>query len=139
MGSRRVVLMIGLLTAACAGQPERGPGPSLATSMEVEVAPAAVELILHVTNAGDAPVVFTFPSAQRHDFRIVTETGEAVWLWSEGRMFTQALVTDTLAPGETWRLASQWEPGARAGRFTAVGRLMARDTALEQRVTFELP
>lgn len=139
MGSQRLLLMVGLLAAACAGQPGPGPAPSLATSMEVEVAPAVVELILHVTNAGDAPVVFTFPSAQRHEFRIATESGEEVWRWSEGRMFTQALVTDTLEPGETWRVEGEWEPGGRAGRFTAVGLLTARDTALEQRVTFELP
>ncbi len=139
MGSHRLVLMVGLLAAACAGQPGPGPASSLATSMMVDVASPAVELTLHVMNAGDAPVVFTFPSAQRHEFRITGESGEEVWRWSEDRMFTQALVTDTLEPGETWRLQGEWEPGARAGRFTAVGLLTARDTTLEQRVTFELP
>lgn len=139
MGSHRLALLTGLLTAACTGQPGPEPAPSLATSMMVDVASPAVELTLHVTNAGDAPVVFTFPSAQRHEFRITTESGEEVWRWSEDRMFTQALVTDTLEPGETWRLQGEWEPGGRAGRFTAAGLLMARDTALEQRVTFELP
>lgn len=138
MAPKRLLLPTGLVVAACAGGAP-APTPSLATSMEVEVTPMAVEVSLHVTNAGEAPVVFTFPSAQRHDFRILAESGEEVWRWSADLMFTQALVTDTLQPGETWRLEGRWEPGDRQGRFTAVGQLTARDTALEQRVSFDLP
>lgn len=133
-----MILMVGLALAACGGG-ESGVADGVATSLGVEVSPAGVELTLYVTNAGAAPVVFTFPSAQRYDFRVVAESGEEVWRWSDGMSFAQVLTTDTLAPSETWRLGAEWSPGDRAGRYTAVAGLMARDRSLEQRVGFELP
>ena len=138
MGSRQrcLLLLLAALLAACGGQQ---PGASaLATALEVGVSPSVVEMIMHVTTTGESPTVFHFPSSQRYDFRVAAESGEEVWRWSDGQMFTQALVSDTLASGETWRLMAEWEPGDRRGWYTAVGVLTAGDTPLEQRVTFEL-
>lgn len=142
----RVLVLIGMAVVvwACAGEGDAAAGggdvaPGVATSLQVGVAPSSVELTLHVTNATTEPIVFTFPSGQRHDLWVETASGAEVWRWSEGRSFTQALVTDTLQAGATWRLGAEWDPGEREGPFTAVARLTSREHPLEQRVTFELP
>lgn len=138
MGSRRILLLAGLLLVAC-GVRRDGTVEGVATSLEVEVSPGRVELTLYLTNARTVPVVFTFPTAQRYDFGVIGESGQEVWRWSDGMSFTQVLTTDTLAPGETWRWTAEWSPGNRTGQYTAVAELTARETSLQQRVGFELP
>ncbi|MFP4622920.1 MAG: BsuPI-related putative proteinase inhibitor [Gemmatimonadota bacterium] len=132
-----------LLVAGCAGsngtegrtEPE---APDLAVSLEVDVAPGSVGLALHVTNSGADPVTFTFPSSQRYDFVISTPAGEEVWRWSEGRFFTQAVTEATLAPGASWSMEAEWDPGTRTGRYTAAGVLTARDRGVRQSTAFEI-
>lgn len=138
MGSQRVILMVGLALVGCGVGRDAG-ADGIATSLEVEVSPDGVELRLYVTNAGVAPAIFTFPSARRYDFGVVSESGEEVWRWSDTRSFAQVMITDTLAPNETWRLTAEWSPGDRTGRHTAVAELSARHGSLEQRVAFDLP
>ena len=62
MAPKRLLLAAGLVMTACVGgQP--APAPSLATSLEVEVGPSAVDLILHVTNAADQITSYTLKPA----------------------------------------------------------------------------
>jgi hypothetical protein len=139
-------LVAGVALAGCAGpvgQPAvEGVARELegaATSLEVAIAPGEARLVLHVTNTSGGPLAFTFPTSQRYDFEVEDPGGARVWRWSDEFVFLQVITEATLEPGETWTMSATWEPGDRAGPFVAVGRLVAMDRGVEERVTFELP
>lgn len=54
-----------------------------------------------VTNRSDAPVVLTFPTAQRGEAVIERDDGTVVHRWSNDRFFTQQVHEVPLAPGQT--------------------------------------
>lgn len=110
----------------------------LASSLSVSIA-NDVRLTLHFTNSTTAPLELRFPSGQTHDFVILDATGAEVWRWSAGRMFTQALQTRALVPGESITYEERWNPGDASGVFTAVGRLASTSHPMEQRIEFTLP
>jgi hypothetical protein len=84
-----------------------------------------VEFTLTVTNTGPDPVDLTFRSGKRADVVVTdTDSGEEVWRWSQGRMFTQAISTVELAPGETLDRSFTWSDPP-AGRYEAEGTLAA--------------
>lgn len=140
-------LLATLLILAC-GAPREVPvaevnGASgiegLASSLEVEVRPGRVHLLLHVTNTGAEPVAFTFPTSQRYDFVVETGDGDRVWQWSSDMAFLQAISHQTLAPGETWDMDAEWDPGDRRGTYVARGWLTSSAARLGQQTPFELP
>jgi len=103
-----------------------------------------VDLALTVTNGGDDPVTLRFRTGQRADFAayegVDAEPGDddPVWRHGEGRMFTQALGTETLGPGESATYEGTW-PDPPAGEFRVVGSLTAEghDAAATARVAVE--
>jgi hypothetical protein len=79
-----------------------------------------------VRNNGTSPVALSFRTGQRADVVVTdAETGDEVWQWSRGRMFTQALATEELAPGETLERTLTWSDPP-AGRYEAEGSLAAQ-------------
>ena len=54
-----------------------------------------------LTNVSDAPVMLTFPTAQRGDAVIQDDDAASVHRWSRDRFFTQQVHEVALAPGET--------------------------------------
>ncbi|HEV2146957.1 MAG TPA: BsuPI-related putative proteinase inhibitor [Longimicrobiaceae bacterium] len=134
-----LVLAVALVSACAAGALGGGGSGALVSSLQVETFPDSVRLSLQVTNAGSQPVTLDFPSGQSFDF-LVTRGGAEVWRWSSDRMFTQALRTETLAPGETRAFDAAWQPPAgTSGEFVARGFLTARGHAAEQQARFRLP
>ena len=140
------MLLAVLAVAGCAraggareGDEQAVMGRDLAASLEVKVGGDAVRFALHVTNDGARPVQFTFPSSQRYDFVVESETGAEVWRWSAGRAFLQVVSSVALEPGETWDFEADWEAGERAGRYVAVGRVTSQGRSVEQRMMFDLP
>ena len=139
-------MVAALLVAGCAGSggevgESRGGAlmDDVAATVEVKLQGDSVRLLLHVTNTGEEPLEFTFPSSQRYDFAIRNEAGEEVWRWSDGMMFTQAISEATLKPGETWEFDVVWDPGARTGLYEAVGTVTATGHDVRQSASFELP
>ncbi|MFB6229306.1 MAG: BsuPI-related putative proteinase inhibitor [Halobacteriales archaeon] len=112
----------------------------------------AVTFALTVTNATTQHVELTFYDGQTADV-IVHEDGveddhgagasdgelrDIVWRWSDGRMFTQAIRTSTLAPGEQAREEMIWEDPI-PGTYTAVATLKADDVSVHAQNDFEVP
>lgn len=134
-----------LMLAACAaresdegGNGDRDGRPLLA-SLQTTTFGDSVQFMLQVTNTGTAPVELNFSSGQSFDF-VVRDGEREVWRWSADQMFTQALRTESLAPGETRTFQAMWRPGqALRGEFTAVGMLTASDHPVEQSTRFRLP
>jgi hypothetical protein len=68
----------------------------------------AVEIILTLTNSSGSAVEVQFPTGQMYDF-VVTRDGRLVWQWSLGRVFTQALTTLIVKPGESRIFTNRWD------------------------------
>lgn len=98
---------------------------ALDCSLSVEQVGADLELTLTATNTGEEPVELPFTDGQT--IEVVAErasrgdtdsasgeqlratNGEKIWRYSDGRMFTQALRFEELAPGERLVETVTWE------------------------------
>ncbi len=140
--ARMLLALAAALSAACAAAgtapAARGADP-LVSSLQVAAFADSVSFALQVTNAGSAPVELEFPSGQTHDF-VVSRAGVELWRWSADRVFTQALRSDRLAPGETRAFEGSWRvPAGTGGELVARGFLTAAGRRAEQRAAFRLP
>jgi intracellular proteinase inhibitor BsuPI len=146
--TRPLAALAAAVLAACPA-PEPGPAPPppmaaadgpLASSLQIEASRDSVRFVLQVTNTSAAPVMLGFNSGQTYDF-VVLDAGRELWRWSADMGFTQALRSETLAPGETRAWSERWRPPAEArGRqLTGVGRLVARDHPVERTSPFVVP
>jgi hypothetical protein len=108
------------------------------------------EYVVH--NEGDEPVELTFTSGQTADVVVHEETapsdgepkresdeqsGEPLWRWSDGRMFTQAIETGTVAADESLTVDLSWEDPA-PGSYTAEATLAATELTAPASVAFEV-
>ena len=87
----------------------------------------AVKFEFSVRNTGDSPVELQFRSGKVADVAVFDD-GEEVWRWSDGRMFTQALHSQTLDPGESDSHQFTWND-PEPGTYTAEGTLAAEQDA----------
>lgn len=73
------------------------------------------------------PVRLEFSSGQEFDFTLKNEKGEVVYRWSDGRGFTQALMTYDVRLERNWSV--QLPRPATPGRYVLEGWLTTRDGA----------
>lgn len=105
--------------------------------LTVSVTADAVGFAFSVANTGSEPVELEFRSGKTADVVVYADEAE-VWRWSEGRMFTQAIRTETVQPGDAWRTEMTWtDPGP--GEYTAEASLAATGAQAVDRVAFQVP
>ena len=140
------------LLAACTPPGAQAPAPAagsdagggaagpLVSTLSVEPTADSVRLLLQVTNATQGPLTLDFRSGQSYDFA-VSDGGRTVWTWSADMMFTQALRSETLAPGETRSYRESWRPPAelRGRTLTATARLVSTSHPVARTQAFRLP
>lgn len=107
---------------------------SLDGSLDVAVGDDSVEFVLTVQNGGTEPIDLEFPSGKVVDVA-VEEDGSEVWRWSDGRMFVEAVQTETVPAGGSVSHAVAWDE-PRPGEYTATASLEATDRALAERASF---
>jgi hypothetical protein len=100
-------------------------------------------LSLRIENAGPDPVTLDFRTGQRAEFTAYPASGDAgdsdenaagsnrdrtdpVWRYGAARMFTQALGSETVAPGESVAYEGEWRDPA-SGTYRIVGEATATD------------
>jgi hypothetical protein len=121
---------------------------SLDAHLAVAVGADAVEFALTVENAGDDPVELTFRNGMTADVAVFADTAGGdpdatlgddapVWRWSDGRMFTQAIRTETLTPGESLTEELAWSDPP-AGTYTAEATLEASEAEIGERAAFDV-
>jgi hypothetical protein len=120
--------------AAAEGKPASG----LVSSVEVEVRGDSVQMVLHVTNPTDRPVVLEFSSGQRYDFAVRSGTGQDVWRWSADKSFLQALGSETIPAGGTVDYSEWWAAGNRTGSFVAIAELTSTRHRIQEQAAFQL-
>lgn len=109
---------------AAFAQPERPAGSGPAASAPVTVSVRSdkksygpkdpIKLVLTARNAGKTAVKLMFSSGQKYDFEIrkgKTPSGERIWQWSAGRMFTQMVTWSTLQPSKSLTFTETFTPG----------------------------
>jgi len=110
---------------------------SLRSSVTASVEDDRIAFEYEVANDGDSPVELTFRSGLSADFAVLAD-GEEVWRASDGRMFTQALRTETLDPGESRVFPGAWEE-PEPGAYAVVAELNATETGARARAEFSVP
>jgi hypothetical protein len=119
-----VLVLATLIVAGCAALRGSAPGP-LVPSLRAATAGDTVWMMLQVTNASERAVALRHRTGQAFDFEVARE-GRRLWRWSDDQAFTQALWTDSLAPGETRMYEAAWAPGSiPPGAYRLTGRLTA--------------
>jgi hypothetical protein len=94
---------------------------------------------LSVKNNTAKMLEITFPDGQTHDFVVKDFAGKEIWRWSEGRMFTSAMKSETLkGKGET-AFEESWDTKGLHGSFTAVAILKSDNFPIATSVQFMLP
>ena len=87
-------------------------------------------ICLTVVNVGEEEVEFWFGSGQAWDVVICDTAGRELWRWSADKLFTQAVWSKRLGPGEEMRFSTSWQ-APRAGRYVVVGYFMGRLGSLD--------
>jgi len=82
-----------------------------------------IVMTLSVTSRARKPVDLRFRSGQRYDFAIRDGKGKVLWRWSDGRVFTQALGAETIAPGTTLSWQETFPETLDAGSYELIGTI----------------
>jgi hypothetical protein len=156
MDNRLILPLLCAATVAFAAAPFSHDGKSIATSRrhaEETAAPIVttfdvtrtkddadkLTFSLHVTNNTHKMLELRFPDGQTHDFVVKDFAGKEVWRWSQGRMFTSAMRSETLkGKGETV-FEESWDTKGQHGSYTAVATLRSNNFPVETSVQFVLP
>jgi hypothetical protein len=86
-----------------------------------------VKMQMLVANPGDASLTLHFNSGKAYDFSVLSPEGDVVWAWSQGQVFTMALVSRELKPGEKYTVSADWTVPASLppGLYSVRGELTA--------------
>ena len=94
---------------------------------------------LSVRNNTSKMLELRFPDGQTHDFVVKDFAGKEIWRWSQGRMFTSAMRSETLKGKGATTFEESWNPKGEHGSFTAVALLRSNNFPVETTVQFVIP
>ena len=109
---------------------------ALDATLDVSMGRRGVEFALTVSNASTEPVELAFRSGFVADFAVF-EDDEEVWRWSDDRVFTQAIATETLTPGESFTQTGTWEDH-EPGRYEVEATLATTGERVVARTPFDV-
>lgn len=92
----QAVTVVSRLTALIEGLTQR---VDVSASMYEE--DGGLKMTLTIENRTDNTITIHHTSGQRFDFKLFDDKGETLYTWSEGKMFTMALGTTEIEPGES--------------------------------------
>ena len=113
------------------------PGGALEASLAVKVTDG-VRFTLSVRNNSLRMIELRFPNGKTHDFYVLDESGNEVWRWSKGRMFTQTLQNKLIKSKDNAVFVDKWDAANAHGKFTAVAVLASVNHVIEEKAEFEL-
>jgi len=94
---------------------------------------------LSVRNNTSKMLELRFPDGQTHDFVVKDFAGREIWRWSQGRMFTSAMRSETLKGKGGTAFEESWDSKGQHGSFTAVAVLRSNNFPIETTIQFMLP
>ncbi|TMW71498.1 BsuPI-related putative proteinase inhibitor [Alteribacter natronophilus] len=81
----------------------------LTFTMDVEETDEGLKTVLTIQNETDEEKRIDFATSQKYDVIVKDEDGDALYQFSEGQMFTQALVSETVEAGGEYVMEDIWE------------------------------
>ncbi|HEY8392710.1 MAG TPA: BsuPI-related putative proteinase inhibitor [Capillibacterium sp.] len=110
--------------------PAAGEKPSLTkvlltTSGEYQITGDKVVFDFALTNHSPEGIELLFGSGQQFELAITDEKGEEVYRYSNGKVFTLAIVERKLNPGEALHWQDQWDRRDKTGKPVRPGRYRA--------------
>ncbi|HVP58408.1 MAG TPA: BsuPI-related putative proteinase inhibitor [bacterium] len=79
-----------------------------------------MQMTLTARNTTGQMVTLTFPTAQRADF-VIKRGGKLVWQWSAGMMYAEVITHQTIAPGDSLTIGTQWDQDLGGGTNPGLG------------------
>ena len=139
MDNRLILPLLCAASVAFAAAPFSHEGKPIATARRSAENSAPIVTTFDITRPKDDADKLRFPDGQTHDFVVKDFAGKEIWRWSEGRMFTSAMRSETLkGKGET-NFEESWDSKGQHGSFTAVAVLRSDNFPVESTVQFVLP
>ncbi len=93
-----------------------------------------VVMQMTVANPFPEPMTLQFSSGKMYDFILRDAQDNKIWQWSDGKVFTMALVRKELKPGESYQVSTRWalptgDEAIAPGRYRIFGILNASVSA----------
>ncbi len=111
--------------------------------LDFQVMPSSKEtqFIITLTNQSDQLKKLEFHSSQKYEINVTNDKGEEVFIYSEGKMFSQALETALIKSGESMEWEEIWQhERLPAGKYTAkVSVLSHKDENLTMEREWTVP
>src|SRR3982750_2357613 len=118
MDNRLILPLLCAASVALAAAPFSHDEKSIVTPFDVTRPKDDAEKLrfsLSVRNNTSKMLELRFPDGQTHDFVVKDFAGKVIWRWSEGRMFTSAMRSETIkGKGET-HFSESWETKGQQG------------------------
>lgn len=129
----RVCLTLGFawLGNEVAAMPAQQVEVVVTTDKSIYASGEPVNLRIELTNRTAAPVEFTFSSGQRYDFVLLTQSGDSIWRWSEGKGFIQMIGSEIVEPEGRLHYEEKFSRALDAGTYRVIGYVTARDVELK--------
>jgi hypothetical protein len=105
----------------------------LETKLEAIQKDEKVVFNLTLSNVGSEDAELTFSSGQQFEIVVKNEDNKEVYRYSEGRMFTQALITEQIKAGEQLEWKIEWDQKTNSnlvanGEYTVSAEVLANPT-----------
>ncbi|HZO87668.1 MAG TPA: BsuPI-related putative proteinase inhibitor [Chthonomonadaceae bacterium] len=116
-------------------RPVHGIAVNVKTDKKTYALSEPIQITLTVKNTSGVTARLPFSSGKQYDIEIRRgkgRNGAKVWQWSQGKMFTQMLITRSLPPGKTMTFSATYKPettvlkdkeGMTPGTYTVIGIL----------------
>ncbi len=83
----------------------------LTFTLDVKEDENSLQFTMTLENESDEPKQVEFSSGQKFDITVKDERGNTVYHFAEGKMFTQAIISETIEPGQSLTLEDTWDAG----------------------------
>jgi hypothetical protein len=91
-----------------------------------------VEFLMGLRNDKEEEVEFIFNTGQRFELVVYDEKGEQKYRYSKGKMFTQAIQTIALQPGEVYEFTDSWKTdGMEEGEYKATVTFLGKTESVK--------
>lgn len=126
----RILLVALVLTAALAAVHVQQKGDEQVLQAGIELTQDQANFTFSLTNVFDTAAHLVFSSGQQFELVVKDAEGTEVYRFSDGRLFTMALIYEELPPGASLTWSDVWDLKDKDGRPVAPGRFQAEITVL---------
>lgn len=104
-----ILFVLMLLLSACGQQNERQEGETMPIfTVDAREETEQVTFVLMMKNETEDEITFEFPSSQLYEITVLNDEGKEVYRYSTGKMFTQAIQTESISAKDVKVWEESW-------------------------------